>query len=54
VHLALGRSYTVTGGTNDSAIHWDIVKDLRGGGELYLDGELVQRNGEWMVASAHA
>jgi aminopeptidase len=54
VHLALGRSYTVTGGTNDSAIHWDIVKDLRSGGELYLDGELVQRNGDWMFASAHA
>jgi aminopeptidase len=54
VHLALGRSYTVTGGTNESAIHWDIVKDLRHGGELRLDGEVVQRDGEWTFATAHA
>jgi len=47
IHLALGRSYTSTGGVNESAIHWDIVKDLRSGGELYLDGEVVQRNGAW-------
>ena len=47
VHLALGRSYAVTGGVNESAIHWDMVKDLRSGGRLYLDGELVQENGEW-------
>jgi aminopeptidase len=54
VHLALGRSYTVTGGVNDSAVHWDIVKDLRNGGELYLDGQLVQRHGEWTFPVAHA
>jgi aminopeptidase len=47
VHLALGNSYTFTGGRNRSAIHWDIVKDLRGGGRLYLDGRLVQENGRW-------
>jgi aminopeptidase len=47
VHLAVGRSYEAAGGTNDSAIHWDMVKDLRNGGELYLDGRLVQRSGEW-------
>jgi aminopeptidase len=55
IHLALGRSYTVTGGVNESSIHWDMVKDLRRGGELYLDGELVQREGEWtFAAAAHA
>ena len=49
VHLALGNSYTFTGGTNKSAIHWDIVKDLRTGGSLYADGKLVQENGEWLL-----
>lgn len=49
VHLALGGSYTFIGGLNKSAIHWDMVKDLRGGGELYCDGELVQRNGRWLI-----
>ena len=51
VHLALGASYTFIGGTNESAIHWDMVKDLRGGGELYADGELVQLDGEWQFGT---
>jgi aminopeptidase len=50
VHLALGASYAKTGGRNRSAIHWDIVKDLRHGGELWLDGRLAQRDGAWLEA----
>ena len=42
VHLALGRSYTETGGTNESAIHWDMICDLRAGGRLTADGETVE------------
>jgi aminopeptidase len=38
VHLALGRSYPQTGGVNESAIHWDLITDLRSGGRLSLDG----------------
>ena len=34
VHLAVGASYTYTGGKNESAVHWDMVKDLRPGGEI--------------------
>jgi aminopeptidase len=48
VHLAVGASYEFAGGKNVSAVHWDMVKDLRNGGELQLDGEVVQRNGEWL------
>jgi aminopeptidase len=48
VHIALGASYTHIGGTNESALHWDLVKDLREGGELWCDGEVVQRNGQWL------
>src|SRR5205085_6782703 len=47
VHLALGASYPFTGGTNVSSVHWDIVKDLRRGGRLSCDGEVVQENGAW-------
>ena len=47
VHLALGNSYTDLGGTNESSIHWDIVKDLRDGGRIELDGVTVQENGAW-------
>ena len=49
VHLALGRSYPSTGGLNDSAIHWDLVCDLRQGGAIYLDGEPFQQNGHFVV-----
>ena len=42
VHLALGRSYPETGGTNASALHWDLICDLRDGGRLTADGEPIQ------------
>jgi aminopeptidase len=42
VHLALGRSYPETGGTNESAVHWDMICDLRVGGRLTADGEVVE------------
>jgi aminopeptidase len=48
IHLALGRSYTFIGGTNESSIHWDIVKDLRTSGRMYVDGRLVQEAGRWL------
>jgi aminopeptidase len=41
VHLALGRSYPETGGRNDSALHWDLICDLRRGGRITADGETV-------------
>jgi aminopeptidase len=48
VHLALGRSIPGTGGTNVSALHWDMVCDLRRGGEVYADGELLYRDGAFL------
>ncbi len=48
VHLALGAGFPQLGGRNESALHWDLIKDLRGGGELHLDGTVVQRDGEWL------
>jgi aminopeptidase len=48
VHLALGRSVPGSGGTNESGLHWDMVCDLRRGGEVYADGELVYRDGAFL------
>ncbi len=48
VHLALGKSYPETGGVNASALHWDMICDLRGGGEILLDGEVFQRSGQFV------
>jgi aminopeptidase len=45
VHLALGRSYPETGGVNESAVHWDLVCDLRRGGRLTADGAAVVEDG---------
>jgi len=45
VHLALGSAYPQIGGKNKSAIHWDMIKDLRKGGSLTLDKNLVQKDG---------
>lgn len=47
VHLALGRSYPETGGRNRSSLHWDLICDLRPGGRLTADGELVQQHGRF-------
>jgi aminopeptidase len=49
IHLALGRAYPETGGINKSAIHWDLIKDLRRRGEFYLDGRLIQKNGKFLI-----
>lgn len=49
VHLALGRAYGECGGVNQSALHWDIVKDLRTTGTLYLDEEPVFADGRYLV-----
>jgi aminopeptidase len=49
IHLALGQSYTSIGGQNTSSVHWDIVKDLRAGGRIELDGQLVQQDGAWSI-----
>jgi aminopeptidase len=45
VHLALGRSYPETGGVNQSAIHWDMICDLRRGGRVTADGEPIVADG---------
>lgn len=49
IHLALGRAYKECGGINKSALHWDIVKDLREQGEIFLDGERVFNAGKFLI-----
>jgi aminopeptidase len=48
VHLALGRSYPETGGRNSSALHWDLICDLRQGGRLSADGKVFNENGKFV------
>lgn len=49
VHLALGAGFPETGGGNISALHWDMVCDLRQGSEIRVDGELFSKDGSFVV-----
>ena len=48
IHLALGNAYPENGGGNDSAIHWDIVKDMHHS-KIIVDGKTIQENGRWKL-----
>jgi aminopeptidase len=49
VHMALGAAYPESGGTNVSGLHWDMICDLRAGAEVRADGEVIYRNGKFLV-----
>ena len=49
IHMAIGASYPETGGVNNSAVHWDMVCDLRQGGAITVDGTEIQRDGEFVI-----
>ena len=48
-HMALGAGYPETGSKNESAVHWDMICDLRDGGEIRVDGELLYQNGRFVI-----
>ncbi|OGR03999.1 MAG: hypothetical protein A2284_01755 [Deltaproteobacteria bacterium RIFOXYA12_FULL_61_11] len=50
MHLALGASLPESGGLNHSALHWDMVCDLRRGGEVWADGTLLVRDGTFLLS----
>jgi aminopeptidase len=49
LHMALGAAFEEAGGVNQSALHWDMVFDLRNGGEITADGAPLSRNGEFQI-----
>jgi aminopeptidase len=49
IHLALGASLPEAGGLNQSAIHWDMICDMKDGGEIYADGELIYKDGRFVI-----
>ncbi|MBZ4664582.1 MAG: peptidase [Caloramator sp.] len=49
VHLAIGRGFPEAGSKNSSAIHWDMLCDMRDGGEIYADGELIYKDGKFII-----
>ncbi len=49
IHIALGRGFPEAGGVNKSVVHWDMIYDMRQNGEIYADGELIYKKGEFLV-----
>ena len=49
IHLAIGQSYLQTGGKNESSVHWDMITDMTQGGEIMADGEVIYRNGQFLI-----
>lgn len=47
-HAAVGAGYPESGNCNESALHWDMVCDLRRGGTIEGDGEVISRDGRFL------
>ncbi len=49
IHMAVGASYPETGGKNVSGLHWDIIKNMKNGGQIYADDKLIYENGKFLI-----
>ena len=47
-HAAVGAGYPETGNSNESGLHWDMVCDLRQGGTITVDGEVISKDGKFV------
>ncbi len=48
VHMAIGQSYAQAGGKNESAVHWDMIANMRDGGKVYADGKVIYADGKFI------
>lgn len=48
IHMAVGQSYKQTGGLNQSPIHWDMIAEMKDGGQIYTDKKLIYENGVFL------
>jgi aminopeptidase len=49
IHMAVGAGYPDTGSVNRSAVHWDMICDMREDSEAYVDDELFYQNGQFVL-----
>jgi len=47
--MAVGACYPETGGKNESSVHWGMPADMREGGQIFADGELIYENGKFII-----
>ncbi len=49
IHMAVGASYPETGGKNVSGLHWDLIKNMKNGGQIFADDVLIYENGKFLI-----
>lgn len=49
IHMAVGQSYKQCGGKNESTIHWDMITDMKNGGEIWADGIMIYKDGKFLI-----
>lgn len=49
IHMAVGQSYAQCGGKNQSSVHHDMMTNMRNGGEIFADGDLIYRDGIFLI-----
>ncbi len=52
VHMAIGQSYLQAGGKNTSSIHWDMIANMKNGGEIYADDEKIYDSGRFLFVDS--
>jgi aminopeptidase len=50
IHMAVGMAFPEANGKNESAVHWDMICDMRDGGKIWVDDELFYDSGEFVIA----
>ncbi len=48
IHMAIGQAYAQCGGKNQSSVHWDMLGNMKNGGEIFADDELIYKNGKFI------
>lgn len=49
IHMAVGAAYPDTGGKNQSSVHWDLLANMKDGGEIYADNDLIYKDGKFII-----
>lgn len=49
IHMAVGQSYKQCGGKNESTVHWDMITDMKNGGQIIADGVKIYENGVFLI-----
>lgn len=49
IHMAVGQSYIQTGGKNESVIHWDLISNMKDGGQIFADDEMIYEDGVFVI-----